>query len=477
MATGHNGGMSTESGVFRGERGALTIGLLMAVTIVAFEALAVSTVMPKAEDDLGDLALYGWVFSGFLLASVIGIAWAGEQADRHGPGRPLAAGMVLFTIGLFIAGLAPSMLVLVAGRVVQGLGAGALPAIVYVVIGRGYPEELRPRMLALLASAWVVPGFIGPAIGGAVAEWISWRATFLMIVPLVPLSALLTLPAIIRMGPPDAHEPRATRLPAAIRLALGGGVALGGVATGNALLGLPLVAAGVAIGFPALRSLLPAGTLRAKAGMPAAIAGNGFLNMAFFSADAFIPYLLTTYRGYSTFVAGIALTSATISWTIGSWLQERYAPRTSRAARAAFGGTLLTVGLAATSLALIETVPGAIVAVTWAIAGLGIGIAYPTFSLEMMAGTAAGREGETASGMKLTETLAAATGVGLAGGLVAAGEAGGWDALALGGVLGISAMAAVLTVLLSARLSRHVAADEPGPSAHPKPQLASEATP
>src|SRR5688572_13381464 len=110
--------MSTESGVFRGERGALTTGLLMAVTIVAFEPLAVSTVMPKAEDDLGDLALYGWVFSGFLWASVIGIAWAGEQADRHGPGRPLAAGMVLFTIGLFIAGLAPSMLVLVAGRVV-----------------------------------------------------------------------------------------------------------------------------------------------------------------------------------------------------------------------------------------------------------------------------------------------------------------------------------------------------------------------
>ena len=467
--------MSTNDGVFRGERGGLTIGLLMAVTIVAFEALAVSTVMPKAEDDLGDLALYGWVFSGFLLASVIGIAWAGEQADRHGPGRPLAVGMVLFTIGLVIAGLAPSMLILVAGRVVQGLGAGALPAIVYVVIGRGYPEELRPRMLALLASAWVVPGFIGPAIGGAVAEWISWRATFLMIVPLVPLSALLVLPAIIRMGPPETHEPRATRLPAAVRLALGGGVALGGVATGNPIIALPLVAVGVAVGFPALRSLLPAGTLRAKAGMPAAIAGNGFLNMAFFSADAFIPYLLTSYRGYSTFVAGMALTSATISWTLGSWLQERYAERTSRAARAGFGGILLTIGLAATSVALIETVPGAIVAVTWAIAGLGIGIAYPTFSLEMMAGTAIGREGETASGMKLTETLAAATGVGVAGGLVAAGEAGGWDALALGGVLALSAMAALFTVVLSTRLSHRVAADEPHPTGEATPRLAEAA--
>ena len=186
-------GVGNDGGIFRGERAGLTIGLLMAVTIVAFEALAVSTVMPKAEEDLGNLALYGWVFSGFLLASVIGIAWAGEQADRYGPGRPLAIGMTLFTIGLLIAGLAPSMLILVAGRVVQGLGAGALPAIVYVVIGRGYSESLRPRMLAMLASAWVVPGFIGPAIGGAVAEWVSWRATFLMIVPLIPLSALLTL--------------------------------------------------------------------------------------------------------------------------------------------------------------------------------------------------------------------------------------------------------------------------------------------
>ena len=461
-------------GVFSGERAGLTIGLLMAVTIVAFEALAVGTVMPRAEEDLGDLALYGWVFSGFLLASVIGIAWAGQQADRYGPGRPLAAGMALFAVGLLIAGLAPSMFILVVGRVVQGLGAGALPAIVYVVIGRGYPEELRPRMLAMLASAWVVPGFIGPAIGGAVAEWVSWRATFLMIVPLIPLSALLTLPAILRMGPPESPEERASRLPAAVRLALGGGLALGGVASGQPVFALPLIAAGVLVGFPALRQLLPEGTLRARAGMPAAIAGNGFLNMAFFSADAFIPYLLTTYRGYSTFVAGMALTSATISWTAGSWMQERYAQRTSRAARAAFGGTLVTIGLAATSIALIDGVPGAIVAVTWAIAGFGIGIAYPTFSLEMMAGTPAGREGETASAMKLTETLSGAAGIGIAGGIVAAGEAGGWDGAALAGVFVLAGAAGVMTMLLSRRLSRHIAAEEPPLTTEPATRLATE---
>jgi len=449
-------GMASD-GIFGGHRGGLTVGILLAITIVAFEALAVGTVMPRAEADLGHLELYGWVFSGFLLASIVGIAWAGEQADKHGPGRPLAVGMGLFALGLLIAGLAPTMHVLVLGRIIQGLGGGALPPVVYVIIGRGYPEEQRPRMLAMLATAWVVPGFIGPLIGGAVAEWISWRATFLMIVPVLPLSAFLILPAIFRLGPPEAREHAASKLPTALQLTFGAGLALAGVATGEPLVVAPLVAAGVVIGFPALRRLLPPGTLRARAGMPAAIAGNGFLNMAFFSADAFIPYLLTTHRGYSTFVAGLSLTSATLSWTAGSWMQERLADRTSRAARAAAGGFLLTVGLAATTAGLIETVPGPVVAVTWAVAGLGIGIAYPTFSLEMLAGTTAGREGETSSAMKLTETLSAAAGVGVAGGIVAAGEAGGWAGGALGAVFVLAGMAGLATMLIAMRLSRVVA--------------------
>jgi len=442
-----------DGGIFRGQRAGLTIGLLMAVTVVAFEALAVGTVMPKAEEDLGHLELYGWTFSGFLLASIIGITWAGTQADRHGPGRPLAIGMTLFGIGLLIAGLAPSMYVLVAGRIIQGLGAGALPAIVYVVIGRGYPESLRPRMLAMLATAWVVPGFIGPVIGGAVAEWISWRATFLMIVPVLPLAAWLTLPAIYRLGPPGS-EPGPSRIGMAARVAGGGGLVLAGIATGNALFAIPLAIAGLAIGIPALRKLLPQGTFTARPGLPAAIAGNGFLNMAFFSADAFIPYMLTTYRGYSTFVAGLALTSATLSWTAGSWLQERTAHRTSRAGRATFGGIFVAVGLAATSVVLIEGVPGVTVAFTWAVAGFGIGIAYPTFSLEMLASTPAGREGETSSAMKLTETLAGAAGIGIAGGIVASGEAAGWAGPALASVFVLAGAAAVMTMVVARRISR-----------------------
>ncbi len=451
---------SPAESVLSGHRRALTIGLLMAVTLVAFEALAVATVMPRAEEDLGGLALYGWAFSGFLLASIVGITWAGEQADRHGPGRPLAAGMTLFGIGLLIAGLAPSMLVLVIGRIVQGLGAGALPAIAYVALGRGYPEELRPRMLALLASAWVVPGLAGPAISGAIAEYISWRGAFLLFVPTIPLMAALALPPLYRMGPPGG-DLAPSRVPVALRLALSAGLALGGVASGNPLIGIPLVVLGIGAGIPALRLLLPPGTFRALPGLPAAVAGNGFLNLCFFGAEAFVPYLLTTHRGYSSFVAGLALTGSTLSWTAGSWVQERLVRRFPRPWLAAAGALIVSVTVAMVPLALVEDVPGAWVALVWTIGGFGMGIAYPMFSLELLASSPPGREGEASASMKLHETLSAATGVGIAGGIVSAGDAGGWAGASLALVFLLAASVGILTAAVALRLTAR--APEPSP--------------
>src|SRR5699024_10631260 len=153
-------------------------------TLVGFEALAIATAMPAVEDDLGDIYLYGWVFSAFLLASLVGIAYAGDRADVAGPARPFAIGLGLFAVGLIIGGAAPSMQVLVLGRAIQGLGAGAIPAIAYVAIGLAYPEALRPRMFALNATAWVLPGLVGPAIAGAIAEFLTWRVVFVGLVPL-----------------------------------------------------------------------------------------------------------------------------------------------------------------------------------------------------------------------------------------------------------------------------------------------------
>ncbi|HEY8172616.1 MAG TPA: MFS transporter [Dehalococcoidia bacterium] len=365
-----------------------------------------------------------------------------------GPARPFAAGVALFAAGLMVAGAAPSMFVLVAGRAVQGLGAGVIPPVAYVVIGRNYEESLRPRMLAVLASAWVIPGLAGPVLAGAVAEYVSWRAVFIGLLPLLVVATALTLPALRTVGPPDDSRTTPTRMPKALRLVLGAALALGGIASGNVYAGALAVIVGLAIALPALKRLVPAGTLRAAPGVPASIAGMGLLNMAFFGADAFVPLMLTHVRGQSTLVAGLALTSGTLSWTAGSWILARSAGRIERRAAVCAGLLLVAAGIALMMLVLLDATPVALAAVAWCIAGLGMGLAYPAFSLSLLAGAAVAEQGVASSALKLNEALGAAIGAGAGGAIVAAAANGGWQA---GGIaLTFAALAGVAIVGLYA---------------------------
>jgi MFS family permease len=105
----------------------LLVGVVCLVTVVALEAMAITTVMPLVERDLGDLWLYGWAFSAFYLGGLVGIVLGGRAADRMAPVLPLVAGLVVFGAGLVAGGAAPTMAVLVLGRLLQGVGAGAVP--------------------------------------------------------------------------------------------------------------------------------------------------------------------------------------------------------------------------------------------------------------------------------------------------------------------------------------------------------------
>ena len=196
--------IETDESPFGPSRVGLTVGLLLTVSFVAFETLAVATVLPAVAADLGGINLYGWAFSAFLLTQLVGIVISGLLADERGPALPFGLGIVLFSAGLLVGGFAPSMPALIAGRALQGLGGGAISSIAYVAIGRGYPEQSKPRMLALLSTAWVVPGLIGPGIAGLMAEGLGWRSVFLVLAPLPGLAALLAFPSLRRM--PDEEE-------------------------------------------------------------------------------------------------------------------------------------------------------------------------------------------------------------------------------------------------------------------------------
>jgi MFS family permease len=113
-----------------------TIGLILMVVCTAFEALAVATVMPDTVDDLGGLSYYGWAFSAYLLTYLIGLVISGDESDRRGPSIPFLIGVSLFIAGLLISGFAPTMIVLIIGRAVQGFGGGLFSSVTYVTLGR-----------------------------------------------------------------------------------------------------------------------------------------------------------------------------------------------------------------------------------------------------------------------------------------------------------------------------------------------------
>jgi MFS family permease len=394
----------------RGRR-SLTVGLVLTITLVAFEALAVSTIMPIVARELGGIELYGWVFTAFMLGSLIGIVVVGGLIDRRGLGAPFAVGIGLFAIGLIVGGLAPSMPVLVAARFVQGLGAGTVPPIAYVAIGRSLPEHLRPRMFATLSTAWVLPGVLGPALAGIVAEVAGWRWVFLGLLPLIMVAAAIAFPAVRSIGPdPDDAANAATlrqRAPLAVVVALGAGLLLAGLTSGEPIPLAVLGIAGTLLAIFALRRLTPTGTLRAARGLPAAVLMRGIITFAFFAVDAYVALALVDWRGLRVVEAGIALTAATISWTAGSWTQAHFSSRHPPDWFVRIGLVVLVVGLGSFIVVLLPSVSPWL-GITGALVAASVrGTGEPAVGLALGFGVAVG---VALLGVALGSRLHAATG-------------------------------------------------------------------
>ncbi len=405
-------------------RRGLTVGLSLVVVATAFEALAVATILPITSKELGGLEWYGWTFSAFMLANLVGVSVGGSESDRRGGAPPFLWGTVLFTVGLIISGLAPSMAVIVLGRTLQGFGGGLLSAVAYAAIARAYPVELQPRMLATLSSAWVVPGLVGPGLAGLIAEYAGWRWVFLGLAPWLALATQLVLPALRAMPREESPAPRDHRNWVALRLALGTGTALAGMDRDEPWIAVVLLLAGGAVALQAIGQLVPDGTLRARRGLPAAIAVMGLLNFAFFGAEAFLPLALNRVRGMPVSLAGFSLTSAVLCWTAGAWLPVRLGRRVSQRSIIVAGLVVVAVGIAGTLLVLVPSVPAPIAVAAWGVAGLGMGLAFTTASAAILGAAPKGEEGTTSAALQLAQVLGAAIATGAGGAVVAAPFAG-----------------------------------------------------
>ncbi|MDQ1585638.1 MAG: hypothetical protein QOH80_1003 [Actinomycetota bacterium] len=400
------------------EHRALTIGILAVVSLVAFEAMAVATAMPVAVRDLHGLRFYAWGFSAFLTASLVGMVVSGEVSDRRGPLLPFVVAVTTFGIGLVLAGLATTMWLFVLGRAIQGFGGGLNIVALYVVVGRTYPDALRPRLFSAMSSAWVLPAIVGPAIAGAVADALSWRWVFLAVPPLIAPAVLLMLPHLTGLGAAtEGGSVRRRTLPA---VAAAVGVALLQYAGQRRdVVSLWLVVGGLALLAPSLPRLLPRGTLRIRRGLPTTIAMRGVLAGAFFGAETFVPLMLIEERGMATALAGLTLTGGAVGWSAGSWYQGRPSTTLSRHRLIQAGTGLVAVGIAVTALGLWQALPALVAAVGWVVAGLGMGAAMSSVNVVMLGQSREAEQGFNSAALQVSDALGSIVLIGVAGAIFA----------------------------------------------------------
>ncbi|MFD1535744.1 MFS transporter [Nonomuraea guangzhouensis] len=399
---------------------ALSVGLVALVMLVAFEAMAVATAMPVVARDLGGMHLYNLAFSATLAASVIATVLGGRWSDVKGPLVPVGSGVAAFVAGLLVAGFAPNMEVFVAGRFIQGLGAGLIQVALYVLVARVYPGEMHPKVFALFSAAWVVPSMIGPAIAGFVVENADWRWIFLGVSLIVVPSALLLWRGTAGAGLTGGNAEPAPGLGRKLIWATLTAVAAALIQYGSALQlrGLPLLAAGIVLLAVSLPRLLPRGSLRAARGLPTAPVLRGLAYGSLMAAQVLIPLMLINERDLTPTGAGIVLTVGALGWSTGSWIKGRGGISHLAALRG--GALMIATGIALISLVLIDSVPIALAYVAMAISGLGIGALHPTVSVMVLEMSASGEEGQNTAALGVGESVFTVVAVAVTGALFTA---------------------------------------------------------
>ncbi|MEU8247572.1 MFS transporter [Nonomuraea sp. NPDC048916] len=402
-----------------------TLGILLVMTLVAFEGMSVGVVMPEISEQLDALNLYGVSFSAFLIASLFANVVSGLWADRRGYAVPFLIGMALFVAGMGLAGAAGGKEVFLVARAVQGLGAGCTIVAIYVMIARVYPPDVRPKVFAATSAAWVVPAMIGPAIAGVVADEWGWRWVFFGIVPLVVPALMMLLPSLRRR--PDEEEwtlssgPRSRPLTmtlAATATAGGAGVLLYGVdelRTSPVPSVVAVIVAAVFLVYGLIK-LLPPGALRFGHGLPTTIMLRGLFSAAFFGVNSFIPLVLQSVKGFGPTAAGIALTTGALGWSTGSYLQSRREVEPYKRMR--LGAACVVAGILLTILAVVPGVTGWVAVPAWVVAGLGMGLGMATVSVTALKQSPVNEQGANSAALSVTDMLGSALALGIGGALI-----------------------------------------------------------
>jgi len=365
------------------ERRLATVGVLLALVVAAFETTVVTTAMPTLTAELNGRAFYAWVFTGFLLASTLGVLLGGRLSDRLGRRGTFVGGMGLFLLGSVLCGFSTSVPMLVAFRVLQGLGAGAVQPTTLTISSDLYTLEERAAIQSVFTGAWGLASVIGPVVGGLLTEHLGWRSVFWVNVP-VGLLAVVMLRRSYR-DPPRKEQARFEV----------GGPALGALSVTLILLGLEpgalsipaaagvlLAAALVAWAFVrqqqrSVDPLIPPAVLRdrtVRAGLLGGLVTGGVL----YTLSAYVPLWMISHGGRTALGAGVALVPLLSGWALGSSFGVKLLLRGGLRASAGLGFLVAGTGAALFGLALWHGAGDGWLYASLGLLGIGLGPAAST---------------------------------------------------------------------------------------------------
>jgi len=364
--------------VFSGPYLWTTVTIMSGTVIGSMDSYIVNTSMPRVLGDLGEPQFYAWVASAFILAQVVGLSVGGAWKDRSGLRTPFVLAVAAFGVGSLLCALAPTMSVLVLARAFQGLAGGGLNAIGFAAAA-AYPEGVRLRMLSLISGVWGVIALSAPLLGGLITDNWGWRWIFLVNVPLCALVMLLGWRALAGSKAGDSR--RGLPIKRAVLLAVGvAGLTAAPSASREVAFGLLAVGLIAAVAYAraersALVPVIPRETWLGRGPVGSSLHAMMFYTGAYTGAGLFLPLYLVEIRGESTTQAGIVLGIGGFMWTVGSiWASGRRGSWPKRLAL--IGALLITLaGLSIAAQSALGNLPLALIYVTWAAAGFGVGLA------------------------------------------------------------------------------------------------------
>lgn len=462
---------SNWAALLSGVNGVRSLALAGGVVLHAINVYIATTILPSVVQDIGGIDYYAWNTTLFVAASILGSALSARLLGRLGPRGAYLFASLVFAGGALACAFAPSMPVMLVGRLVQGLGGGFLFALSYAMIRMVFDEHLWPRAMALVSGMWGVATLVGPAVGGVFAELGIWRAAFWSLIPVAGLFAMLAA-AVLPRRSPDSAEP--TPLPLAQLWLLTAAVLA--VSAGSVSSTLPLNFLGLAAAAMltllliitesrARHRLLPAGAFRLTTALGALYATMSLLAVAVTSGEIFVPLFLQVLHHQSPLVAGYLAALMAAGWTLGSIASAGMTGRNVRLAILA-GPILGGVGMLALALLMPRESDGGAQTLTpiclaLTLIGLGVGLAWPHLLTRVFQVAPAGEQDLASASITTVQLFATAFGAALAGmvaNIAGLTEPGGIEGTASAAVwlFGVFALAPVGGILIARRVVQRI---------------------